>query len=106
LDYELDRYVSVTVNGVTESLTGLIPEKSIANPSFRATNIARIQAQIIPSNNFLNNPANSTNDNIYWDNVRHSVTVVAAPEPGTFALVFAGGVATAGTLYRRKRTGK
>jgi PEP-CTERM motif len=83
LDQRADTWLSITVDGATQSLLGYRPPRSLVNGTdwLRGQQLADLLAQVVPSDV----GGDRTNDDVYWDNI--SLTVQPVPEPSTMALI-------------------
>ncbi|UCD76038.1 MAG: hypothetical protein JSV91_03770 [Phycisphaerales bacterium] len=77
IDYANDEYVSITVNGETEDLSGKTPERSWPD-WLQGTRLRRIQAECIP---FVWEPPHESDDDIYWDNFSLTTDDINPPCP-------------------------
>lgn len=68
IDHANDTYVSITVDGETEDLTGYLPPRSFDGSQWvRGQLMEYIIAQIVPTD--WSNPPDETDDEVYWDNL-------------------------------------
>jgi hypothetical protein len=100
IDHFADRYVSLTVDGATQDLSGYQPLRSDDGSEWlRGQLIDLVSASCIPGDV---GGTTSTDDHVYWDNL--SLTMAVIPEPSTLLIwsLFAGlGIAV--RRWRRKR---
>jgi hypothetical protein len=102
LDHDLDRYVSITVNGATQDLSVFQPPRSFdGGMALRGALIETLSAGIIPDDV----GGVQTDDDIYWDNIllMSDVAPAAVPEPASAGLLAAGGLAVAAVRRRKVR---
>jgi hypothetical protein len=85
LNQRLDTWLSITVDGQTQSLQGYMPMRSFDGAQWlRGQLIEVVNAQIVPDDV----GGDRTDDDVYFDNVTLSIQPV--PEPGSVAVVIVG----------------
>lgn len=100
LDHSADTWLSITVDGVTQDLTGFRPPRSEDSGIWkRGQLIENLFAQVVPQEF----GGVRTDDDIYFDNL--TLRVQPVPEPGALTLAaFAISGAATLTLHRRARS--
>lgn len=82
IDQVADRYISLTVDGQTQDLSAYQPPRSLVNSTdwVRGQLIEQLLTQVVP----FPGAGGATDDDVYWDNISLSMTVV--PEPSSILL--------------------
>jgi hypothetical protein len=102
LDQVADRYTSITVDGMTQDLSAFRPPRSfLGNQALRGQLIQTLETNIIPDHV----GGDSTDDDVYWDNIRLSAVPTSVPEPASIALLGLGMTLLVGYARRDRRAG-